>query len=76
MNPSREVRFPLDQLGLEAWPMVARGVAFGELVGAMTAGRSEPASSVRARLIAWLGELLVLRLIRRERGHLKAANGD
>jgi hypothetical protein len=56
--------------------MVARGVAFGELVGAMTAGRSEPASSVRARLIAWLGELLVLRLIRRERGHLKAANGD
>jgi hypothetical protein len=76
MDSVRGVEYPLDSLGAEAWPMVTRGLTFAEMVGELALVRREPAPAVRARLIVWLGELLVLRLIRRERGSLKAANGD
>ncbi|MGH7526700.1 MAG: PqqD family protein [Gemmatimonadales bacterium] len=76
MDPARGVEYPLDSLGMDAWPMVTRGAPFAELVAEIAAASPEPAQAVRARLIAWLGELLVLRLIRRERGNLKAANGE
>jgi hypothetical protein len=76
MDPARGVEFPLDSLGMDAWPRMTRGAPFAELVADLAAARREPAPAVRARLIAWLGELLVLRLIRRERGSLKAANGE
>jgi hypothetical protein len=72
----RGTEHPLDSLGVEAWPMLERGAPFAEVVAELAAARGESASVLRARLIAWLGELLVLRLIRRERGNLKAANGD
>ena len=76
MDSARGVEHPLDSLGADAWPLLTRGASFAELVAELAAGRAEPAVAVRGRLIAWLGELLVLRLIRRERGNLKAANGD
>lgn len=76
MDSNRGVEYPLDSFGADAWPMLARGAPFAELVTELATVRREPAAVVRARLIAWLGELLVLRLIRRERGDLKAANGD
>jgi hypothetical protein len=76
MDPTRGVEHPLDALGMEAWPRVTRGAPFAELVAELAAARREPAPAVRARLIAWLGELLVLGLIRRERGDLRVANGD
>jgi len=76
VNAARGVEYPLDSLGMDAWPMVMRGAPFSEFVAELAAARREPAQAVRARLIAWLGELLVLRLIRRERGDVKAANGE
>jgi len=76
MDPAGGMEYPLDSLGADAWPMLARGAPFAEVVAELAAARREPAPAVRARLIAWLGELLVLRLIRRERGDLRAANGD
>ena len=76
MDPTRGVEHALDSFGADAWPMLARGAPFGDIVAELAAGRREPATAVRARLIAWLSELLVLRLVRRERGDLKAANGD
>jgi hypothetical protein len=76
MDATRGVEYPLDALGMDLWPRVTRGASFAELVAELATARREPVSAVRARLIAWLGELLVLRLIRRERGDLKAANGD
>jgi hypothetical protein len=72
----RGAEHPLDPLGAEAWPLLERGASFAEVVAELAEARGEPAPAVRARLIAWLSELLVLRLIRRERGNLKAANGD
>jgi hypothetical protein len=76
MDSERGVKYPLDSLGADAWPLLTRGASFAELLAELASGRREPAAAVRARLITWLGELLVLRLIRRERGNLKAANGD
>jgi hypothetical protein len=76
MHPNRGIEYPLDSLGMDAWPRVTRGAPFAELVAELAVARREPTSLVRARLIAWLGELLVLRLIRREPGDLRAANGD
>jgi hypothetical protein len=45
------------------------------MVAQLAATRQEPIAAVRARLIAWLGDLLVLRLLRRERGNARAING-
>ena len=75
MDPARGVEYPLDAFATDAWPMVMRGARFGEIVAELTAMRRQPTHAVRARLIAWLGELLVLRLIRRDRGNAEAANG-
>jgi hypothetical protein len=76
MDSERGVEYPLDSLGADAWPLLTRGASFAELVAELAAGRREAAAAVRGRLIVLLGELLVLRLIRREHGNLKAANGD
>jgi hypothetical protein len=76
MDATRGVEYPLDALGMDLWPRVTSGASFAELVAELATARRKPVSAVRGRLIAWLGELLVLRLIRRERGDLKAANGD
>jgi hypothetical protein len=75
MDPARGVEYPLDEFGMDAWPMVMRGAPFAEIVAELAAVRREPPHTVRPRLIAWLGELLVLRLIRRDRGKARAANG-
>jgi hypothetical protein len=66
----------LNSLGTEAWPLLAKGNAFAGLIAQMAAARHQPASAIRAQLIAWLSELLVRGLVRRERAGLKAANGD
>jgi hypothetical protein len=74
MDPARGVEYPLDAFGMDAWPMVTRGALFAEIVAEPAVLRREPAHAVRTRLIAWLGELLVLRLIRRDRGNARAAD--
>ncbi len=76
MLPASDVRFPLDAFGADAWSLLTRGSTFAYLVAELAAVRGQPVSVVRHRLIEWLGELLVLRMIRRERGGLRAANGD
>jgi hypothetical protein len=75
MDAARGVEYPLDAFATDAWPMVMRGARFAEILAELVALRREPAHAVRARLIAWLGELLVLRLIRRDRGNAETANG-
>jgi len=72
MDPLRGVEHPLDSLGVDAWPLVARGAPFAEITADLATVRREPPHTVRARLISWLGELLVLRLIRREPGNAEA----
>lgn len=68
--------FPVDALGAEAWPLVVKGVSFASMVVHFSSVYRQPAPSVRSRLIQVLGEFLVRRIVRRERGGLKAANGD
>jgi hypothetical protein len=75
MDPTRGVEYPLDAFAADAWPMVTRGVLFAKIVAELAVLRREPAHAVRARLIALLGDLLVLRLISRDRGNAEAANG-
>lgn len=72
MDPAREVVHSLDSFGLEAWSLVMGGAPFGKITAELAAARREPAHAVRAQLISWLGELLVLRLIRREPGSVEA----
>jgi len=72
MDPARGVAHPLDQFGMDAWPLVLRGIPFSRLILELGSTRREPSHLVRARLISWLGELLVLRLIRRETGSAEA----
>jgi hypothetical protein len=76
VDAARGMEYPLDGFGMDAWPMVADGAEFAEIVAELAATRGESAHTVRARLITWLGELLVLGLIRRERGDARAANGE
>ena len=66
MDSGRELEHPLDHFGLDAWPLIARGMPFSEIIRELSVTRREPPQLVRARLVSWLGELLVLRLIRRE----------
>ena len=61
---------------MDAWPMVADGAQFADIVAELAVTRGEPAHTVRAWLIAWLGELLVLGLIRRGHWDARAANGE
>jgi hypothetical protein len=74
MDAARGVEYPLDSFGMDAWPLVMRGAPFAEITAELAAARRDPPHTVRARLISWLGELLVLRLIRREPGSTGAAN--
>jgi hypothetical protein len=63
---ARGVECKLDQFGLDAWPLLVRGAPLAKLTLELAYTRRESPHVVRARLISWLGELLVLRLIRRE----------
>jgi hypothetical protein len=72
MDPSRGVEHPLDQFGMDAWPLVLRGMSFSKLIVELASSRREAPHLVRHRLISWLGELLVLRLIRRWPGNPEA----
>jgi hypothetical protein len=75
MDPSRGVEFQLDGFGMDAWPLLLQRLPFARILAQLTSERNESAPAVRARLIAWLGELLVLQLIRRDPGTAKAADG-
>jgi hypothetical protein len=66
VDPGRGIQHVLDSFGVDAWPLIGRGMSFGKLVLELASARRESPHLVRGRLIAWLGELLVLRLIRRE----------
>jgi hypothetical protein len=72
MDFSRALEFALDPFGEEAWPLVVQGAPLAKITAALASIRREPAHAVRARLISWLGELLVLGFIRRERGRAEA----
>lgn len=72
MDPGRGVEHPLSQFGMEAWTLLLRGMTFSELTVELASVRREPPHVARAQLIAWLGELLVLRLIRREPPGIRA----
>jgi hypothetical protein len=72
MDPRRGIEHPLEHFGMDAWPLVVHGMSFSKLVGELASTRREPPHLVRARLISWLGELLVLNLIRREPGSAEA----
>lgn len=66
MDTTRGVEHPLNGFGMDAWPLVVRGLSFAQLTLELASNRREPPHLARSRLISWLGELLVLRLIRRE----------
>jgi hypothetical protein len=72
MDAARGLEHPLDEFGMEGWPLLVRGVPFGKLTRELASTRREPPHVVRARLISWLGQLLTLRLIRREPGGVEA----
>lgn len=72
MDPGRGIEHPLEHFGMDAWPLVLRGTTFSKLTLELASVRREPPHVIRARLISWLGELLVLRLIRREPGGVEA----
>ena len=72
MDASRGIEHPLDNFGMDAWPLVLRGMPFSKLILELASIRREPPHLVRSRLISWLGDLLVLQLIRREPGSPEA----
>jgi len=72
MDTARGIEHPLDPFGLDAWPLVLDGAPFAKLTLELASARHEPPHLVRARLISWLGQLLELRLIRREPGSVEA----
>ena len=76
MDVSRGLEHPLDSLGMDVWPLVMRGATLAEMVAELARFRREPIHAVRTGLIARLGKLLVLGLIRRERPDVRAANGE
>jgi hypothetical protein len=73
IEPSRELEYPLDDFGEDAWDLVGKGATFSELTTNLAARRHEPRNRIRGRLREWLGELLVLGLVRREQGESSAA---
>lgn len=76
VDAAHGVEYSLDAFGMDAWPLVMRGATFAEIMAALVAARGGPAQAIRARLVAWLGELLVMRLVRRQRGDVRAGNGE
>jgi hypothetical protein len=72
MQPGRGVEHALDDFGMNAWPLLLRGMSFAKLTLELATVRREPPHLVRAHLISWLGDLLVQRLIRREPGSVEA----
>jgi hypothetical protein len=72
MDSGRGVEHELDDFGATAWPLIALGMPFAKVTLELASVRREPLHMVRARLITWLGELLVQRLIRREPGSAEA----
>jgi hypothetical protein len=75
MHPARGVEYRLDGFGLDAWPLVTQGMTFGQMLAQLALMRRERPPALRSRLIAWLGELLMLQLIRRERSNAQTADG-
>lgn len=75
VDPSRELEHPLDEFGVDAWELVAKGATFDELTSALVARRRETRYRTRGRLREWLGALLVLGLVRRGRGEASVAEG-
>jgi hypothetical protein len=72
MDLSRASEHLLDPFGEEAWPLLVQGAPLASITANLASLRREPPHAVRARLISWLGELLVLGFIRRERGAVEA----
>lgn len=72
MDPARGIEHALDHFGMDAWPFVLQRLSFSNLTLQLASVRRKPPHLVRAQLISWLGELLVLRLIRREPGGAEA----
>jgi hypothetical protein len=75
VDPTRQVEQPLDGFGEEAWELMLRGATFAKLVVELAARRQETRNRTRIRLKAWLGDLLVLGLIRRDQPSASAAEG-
>jgi hypothetical protein len=75
VDSSRGLRHPLDGFGMDAWDLLAGGATFGELIAELTHRRAESRNEVRIRLKAWLGELLVLELLRRDPNSTAGAEG-
>lgn len=75
VHPARELEHPLDEFAADAWGLVARGATFEQLTADLTSLRGEARYRVRERLREWLGEALVLGLIRRDRGDDSVAEG-
>jgi len=75
VDPSRGLEHPLDGFATDAWELLARGVSFDELTSELVRLTGEARYRVRGRLRAWLGEALVLGLIRRSRGDDSVAEG-
>ncbi|MBA3498243.1 MAG: hypothetical protein H0T86_14165 [Gemmatimonadales bacterium] len=75
VNPARELEHPLDEFAADAWDLVTRGATFEQLTADLTSLRSEDRYRVRWRLREWLGEAVVLGLIRRGRGDESVAEG-
>ena len=72
MDPGRGIEHLLSHFGMDAWPLILQGMPFTKLTVELSSLRREPPHVIRAQLIAWLGELLVLRLIRREPAGIQA----
>jgi hypothetical protein len=75
VNPACALEHPLDEFATDAWELVGRGATFEELTARLTRLRGEARSRVRGRLRDWLGETLVLGLIRRGRADDSVAEG-
>jgi hypothetical protein len=73
MEPSRELEYPLDDFGADAWDLIGKGATFNELTADLASRRQEARYHIRGRLREWLGELLVLGLVRRGQGDTGAA---
>jgi hypothetical protein len=67
------LEYPLDDFGADAWDLIGKGATFNELTADLASRRQEARYHIRGRLREWLGELLVLGLVRRGQGDTGAA---
>jgi hypothetical protein len=74
VDPDRGVSHAIDDLGADAWELMARGSVFSDLAAALVKRRGEPPVRIREWLKQWLGELLVLGLVRRSIGNEAETN--